>query len=149
MRTPDQVRWDFVQEWLRKAESDIEAARILVAEDLDDYEVAAFHAQQAVEKLIKAYLVRHQVEFSKTHEIEALRDLLASIDQTLAVKLADADELTPYAVDYRYPGDAGDVSQGDAEGAVRLAEAVRVHVRGALQDYLSTGRPPDPTESSS
>lgn len=65
MRTADQVRWDFVQEWLRKAESDIAAARILVAEKLDDYQVAAFHAQQAVEKLIKAYLVRHQVEFAK------------------------------------------------------------------------------------
>ena len=37
MRTADQVRWDFVQEWLRKAESDIAAVRILVAEDLDDY----------------------------------------------------------------------------------------------------------------
>jgi hypothetical protein len=40
MRTADQVRWDFVQEWLRKAESDTATLRILVGEDLEDYEVA-------------------------------------------------------------------------------------------------------------
>ena len=143
MRTADQVRWDFVQEWLRKAESDIAAVRILVAEDLDDYEVAAFHAQQAVEKFIKAYLVRHQVEFAKTHDIKALRSLVASVDQVLAAGLAEADDLTPYAVDYRYPGDADDVSQADAEKTLRLVEPARERILHALHDSLSAGRPPD------
>jgi HEPN domain-containing protein len=146
MRTADQVRWDFVQEWLRKAESDTAALRILMGEDLEDYEIAAFHAQQAVEKLIKAYLVRHQVEFAKTHEIKALRALVASVDQILAAELAGADDLTPYAVDYRYPGDAGDVSQEDAEKALRLVEAAREQVLRALHDYLSAGRPADSSE---
>jgi HEPN domain-containing protein len=149
MRTPDQVRWDFVQDWLRKANSDIQATRILAEEDLDDYEVATFHAQQAAEKFIKAYLVRHQVEFSKTHEIKSLRNLLASTDQSLADELAEADELTPYAVEYRYPGDAGDVSRDDATEALRVAERVRTRILATLEDYLQAGRPNDPTEGSS
>jgi HEPN domain-containing protein len=148
MRTPDQVRWDFVQDWLRKANSDIEAARILAEEDLDDYEVATFHAQQAAEKLIKAFLVRHQVEFAKTHEIKALRSLVAALDQTLASELSEADELTPYAVEYRYPGDAGGVSQDDAVEALRTTDRVKSRILAALKDYLSAGRPPDSTESS-
>ena len=143
MRTADQVRWDFVQEWLRKAENDTVALRILVGEDLEDYEVGAFHGQQAVEKLIKAYLVRHQVEFAKTHEIKALRALVAAVDPILAAELAEADDLTPYAVDYRYPGDAENVSQEDAEETLRLVESVRALILGALHDYLSGGRPPD------
>jgi HEPN domain-containing protein len=146
MRTPDQVRWDFLQDWLRKADGDIEAARILVREELDDYEVAAFHAQQAAEKLIKAYLVRHQIEFSKTHEIRALRKLVAAIDQGLADELTEADDLTPYAVEYRYPGDGGGVSQDDASTAAAVAELVRTRVLSALDEYLRTGRPADPTE---
>ena len=56
MRTADQVRWDFFQEWLRKAESDFVALRILVGEDLEDYEVAASHARQAVDKRIRWHL---------------------------------------------------------------------------------------------
>ena len=146
MRTPDQVRWDFLQDWLRKADGDIEAARILVREELDDYEVAAFHAQQAAEKLIKAYLVRHQIEFSKTHEIRALRKLVAAIDQGLADELTEADDLTPYAVEYRYPGDGGGVSQDDASAAAAVAELVRTRVLSALDEYLRTGRPADSTE---
>jgi HEPN domain-containing protein len=32
---------------------------------LEDYFTGGFHAQQAAEKYIKAFLVRHQVEFPK------------------------------------------------------------------------------------
>ena len=69
MRTHGQVLWDFVQEWLKKAEDDLRAADLLLDAQFDNYETAAFHAQQAAEKFIKAYLVRLQVEIPKTHEI--------------------------------------------------------------------------------
>lgn len=38
MRTPEQVAWDFVQQWLDKARKDLEAARALLEGDLEDYE---------------------------------------------------------------------------------------------------------------
>jgi HEPN domain-containing protein len=75
LRTSEQVRWDFVQSWLKKASQDLRAASILVEEEFDDYNTSAFHAQQASEKFLKAFLVRHQVEFPKTHDIKELRDL--------------------------------------------------------------------------
>jgi len=34
--------------------------------------VAAFHAQQAAEKSLKAFLYWHEVPFRKTHELEEL-----------------------------------------------------------------------------
>lgn len=68
---------------------------------------------------------------------------MASVDQGLAAGLAEADDLTPYAVDYRYPSDADDVPQEDAEGTLRVVEVVREQILGALQDYLSAGRPSD------
>jgi hypothetical protein len=38
MRTPEQVRWDFVQQWLDKAQKDLQAAAILFNHAVDDYD---------------------------------------------------------------------------------------------------------------
>ncbi len=68
-RTREQVIWDFVQNWLRKAETDLRAAEHLLTIDQEDYFPAAFHAQQAAEKFLKGFLSRHQIPFPKTHDI--------------------------------------------------------------------------------
>ena len=128
MRHPEQVIADFVQQWLKKADLDLQAARLLCAGELTDYFVSGFHAQQAVEKYIKAFLVRHQIEFPKTHNIGRLRQLVARRDATLAERLERADVLTPYGVDMRYPEEFEVVSQKRAEQAVTLAEWVRAEI---------------------
>ena len=72
MRQPEQVVADFVRQWLKKADLDLQAERLLGAGELDDYFVSGFHVQQAVEKYIKAFLVRYQIEFPKPHDIRRL-----------------------------------------------------------------------------
>lgn len=47
MRSPEQVKWDFVQQWLDKARKDLAAAEVLLKEEFGDYENVGFHAQQA------------------------------------------------------------------------------------------------------
>jgi HEPN domain-containing protein len=103
-RSQDQVVWDFVQSWLRKAEGDPRAAGHLLEFEQDDCFAAAFHAHQAAEKLIKAFLVRHQIYFPKTHDIQRLLDLAAQPDPALQAELASASMLTPFGVEFRYPG---------------------------------------------
>lgn len=88
MRTPEQVKWDFVQQWLGKAQQDLRAATVLLSGELEDFDPVGFHAQQAAEKFIKAVLVRHQIEFPKTHDLARLRKLLAQVDRPLADSLA-------------------------------------------------------------
>jgi HEPN domain-containing protein len=44
-RTREQVIWDFVQDWLRKAEGDLKAAEHLLTLEQEDYFTAAFHAR--------------------------------------------------------------------------------------------------------
>ena len=80
MRTPEQVKWDFVQQWLDKARKDLATAEILLREEFEDYENAGFHAQQGAEKFIKAFLVCHQIQFPKSHDITVLRQLVARVD---------------------------------------------------------------------
>jgi HEPN domain-containing protein len=141
MRTPEQVKWDFVQQWLDRARKDLLAGEVLLKGGFEDYENVGFHAQQAAEKFIKAFLVRHQIEFPKTHNIALLRQLVANVDPELAKSLAEADALTPYGIEFRYPGDLPSVSRDEGERAVRLAEETRDLILASLKSYLDAGRP--------
>jgi len=141
MRTREQVKWDFVQQWLDKARKDLATGEILLREDFEDYENAGFHAQQAAEKFIKAFLVRHQIQFPKSHDIALLRQLVDRVDSRLAEKLATADALTPYGVEFRYPGDLPSVARDEGEKALRLAEHTRALIMESLRSYLDAGRP--------
>jgi HEPN domain-containing protein len=141
MRTPEQVKWDFVQQWLDRARKDLAAGAVLLKERFEDYEIVGFHAQQAAEKFIKAFLVSHQIEFPKTHDIALLRQLVARVNPELAEKLATADALTPYGVEFRYPGDLPSVSRDEGEKALCLAEQTRDLILGSIQSYINAGRP--------
>jgi HEPN domain-containing protein len=141
MRTPEQVQWDFVQQWLAKARQDLRVAEVLLQGDLEDFENVGFHAQQAVEKFIKALLVRYQIEFPKTHNIAHLRQLAETADRRLAGDLAPADILTPYGVEFRYPGELGPVSQAQGTDLLRVAKQARDQILAHLKTYLDAGRP--------
>jgi HEPN domain-containing protein len=63
--------------------------------------VVGFHAQQAIEKSLKAVLSAQSIEFRRTHDLVTLLDLLQ--DHGLVPPAADwLDELNPYAVEARY-----------------------------------------------
>jgi HEPN domain-containing protein len=141
MRSREQVIWDFVQSWLAKAEGDLHAAEILLAGLGEHGEVVGFHSQQAAEKFIKAYPVRHQIEFPKKHDLALLRKLISRSDEQLAEQLAFADWLTPFGVEVRYPGEIPEVGQKTAEQALADAKRTRHLILDALQEYLERGRP--------
>jgi HEPN domain-containing protein len=131
-KPPDQVREEFVRQWLLKAEEDLNVAKSLAAYKVSFPSPVCFHAQQAAEKYLKAFLTRHQVEFPKTHDIGELLDLVAPVDEKLAESLRDTIVLTNYGVDVRYPGDLPQVTQNDAQQAVELAEKVRGSILKSL-----------------
>ena len=58
MKPPEEVKLEFTREWIRKAENDYRTAKYLSEADEDYAYGVTFHAQQAAEKYIKAFLVR-------------------------------------------------------------------------------------------
>ena len=140
MRTREQVIWDFVQNWLRKASQDLESAEFLIKRDWEDYFNCTFHAQQAAEKFIKAYLVKHQIEFRKTHDLGELIDLVELEDKKVASQLRFSVWLTDFAVEFRYPG-ALPIEKESAEEAIANSQKVKEIILSSLKDYLSKGRP--------
>lgn len=138
MRPPDEVKRDLVRQWLAKAEEDYALADHLLTEGTPWWTATGFHCQQAAEKFIKALLVVHQVEFPKTHDIEELLDLAATIDAALAAALREASALTQHAVATRYPQTPVFTAE-DAKNALALAGKVRDAILLALRDYLAQG----------
>ncbi len=80
-------RQDWVKLWIIKAENDIKAAEILIEQENAPTDVVCFHAQQAVEKLLKGYLTHRNVKFPKTHDILVLLNLCSEVDKDFATNL--------------------------------------------------------------
>ena len=142
-RTREQIIWDFVQGWLRKAEGDLRASEHLLTMEQEDYFASAFHAHQAAEKFLKAFLVRHQIPFRKTHDIQQLLQLASRANPSIKKELASAATLTPFGVEFRYPGEEiADIET--AKQALQQAKIVQSSILNRLQGYLAQGRPPSP-----
>ena len=85
-----------------KADKDEQVLRILLASPEAPYEAIGFHAQQAVEKLIKAVLAARSVRYRRVHDILELIDLLNDNGIPFPETLEEVKRLNPFAVDYRY-----------------------------------------------
>lgn len=88
--------------FLAQAEQDALAYRKLAGDGEIQDGVLGFHAQQAVEKALKAVLARAGVVFRRTHDIAELLDLLTDASLPAPPHADRLDELNPYAVEMRY-----------------------------------------------
>ena len=109
------------QAWLEKAAEDLAAAALDLGANPPLCGDAAFHAQQAVEKVLKAFLTWHGREFRKTHNLIELGQYGAEVDRNLEPLLRKAAPLTEYAWRFRYPGDPERPTQQEAEEALGIA----------------------------
>ena len=124
---------ELVLGWLRKAQSDEVAVDVtLRAHALD---VACFHAQQAAEKYLKAFLTHHEAPFPYTHNLSKLVELCAQIDPDFRSLLPQVAPLTPYAVRPRYDASFWP-TQEEAEQARSVAHAVFEFVLRRLPDDI-------------
>jgi len=84
------------------AEKDFRALMNMTDESLFDIEIFGFHAQQTVEKLLKAWLSTVGIKYEKTHDLQVLVSLLKDNKYKLPSELEDLENLTDFAVSYRY-----------------------------------------------
>ena len=118
-------------EWIDKAEGDLTTTlRELRARKSPNYDAACFHAQQCVEKYLKARLQAAGIVFSKTHNLTVLLDLLLLIEPNFDPFRPKLLALTAFAVAYRYPGASAD--KDTAREALKFCKEVREAVRLSL-----------------
>jgi len=95
---------DYLKNWLFRANEDIAVIDSLFESGPEFYaSTICFHAQQAVEKFLKAFLVFHNLDFPKTHDLDYLLLECKKIDSVnFDIELGS---LTDFGVSIRYPDD--------------------------------------------
>jgi len=123
-----------VRQWVAYAEEDLRLARhALNLTTGCPYRLVAYHAQQCVEKYLKAYLVHRECDFPYTHNISLLLELCSELADW-SKNLEDAERLTQYAITTRYPGEEHEVTADETRQAIEIAASVKQAVTAALQN---------------
>lgn len=119
---------DHARGWFLKADSDLSAAKQILS-GTGPYDTACFHAQQAIERLLKGMLAFHEQAIPRTHDLEELARLCEALEPSLRPILSSLDlaGLSDYAVILRYDSDFWP-ERDTAEDASAVASTVRAAV---------------------
>lgn len=125
--------------WVSKADSDLlnitnnlTAARV-------PWDTVCFHAQQAAEKMLKAFLVWKGHDLPRTHDLVALLTQCVAIDPSLADLENDCRKLTYYAIGSRYPDTLYEPDEDDGRQMVTAMHRIRTAVVSRLPPEESSG----------
>ena len=124
-----------VARWLEFAEIDLKAARTLLKEGSLS-SVVGFHAQQSVEKCLKAVIESGGLNPPKSHD---LIRLYGQVDDMIKLEEDALAKLNQIYIDARYPASLGSLPEGppdaeDAKGFYEFAREVLAQVKAVLRD---------------
>jgi HEPN domain-containing protein len=118
-------------EWIEKAEEDWRVAqREFRVRKEPSLNAICFHAQQCVEKYLKACLHKSGRYFDKTHNLVKLLDQVVALVPEWAKFREELQELTAHAVEVRYPGMSADRDMAKASLTTcrMVRKAARLHL---------------------
>jgi len=121
---------DLARGWFSKGDSDLFNIRLVVS-STGPYDTGCFHAQQAIEKYLKALLAFHGQPIPHTHDLEEIERLCNLIEPLPELTAYDLAALTDYAVQLRYDFMVWP-TLAETEDALRKAEGVRTIILAHL-----------------
>jgi HEPN domain-containing protein len=121
--SPQREPSDLAALYSRKAKNDATAAREFAGNPEISDEIIGFHAQQAVEKWLKAVMAKLGLPQQRTHDIDQLGRLLEEQGVELPVPRSRLAELTDFAVPLRYE-DLLDAEPLDRQATMELVGEV-------------------------
>lgn len=118
------------------AEKDIRALKAMTDVDTFEDEIFGFHAQQAVEKSLKAWISIVGGTYGKIHDLKRIFLILKdmSCDTT---PFDDLAQLTPFAVELRYEAVGADEPRLDRCEIISRVQALYDHVQQVI-DLMKT-----------
>jgi len=124
---------------LRKAAQDEFVVEKLLSDPGSPDEMIGFHAQQAIEKTLKAVLASRSIPYRRTHDLVELIDLLRERGVPFPDELTDVRRLGPFAIVLRYDelptGPKEPFDRAWAGGCVRR---VKVWAAGVMEGDQAT-----------
>ena len=113
------------EKWFRKAEIDLLVIKNNLISTEIPIDACCFHAQQAAEKYIKAYVVSRLINFPKTHDLQSLLNFCISVNQSFNNVFEPCIRLSDFAIAPRYPDAFDDLTIEDAINAQKDALEIK------------------------
>ena len=129
----DEVTAEIVRQWLRKAGHDLQNIHNNLTADNVPTDTVCFHAQQAIEKLLKGLLVANGRNISKTHDLVKLLNDLSDIAPELLPYEDLLEDISEYGVGVRYPDDFYEPTMEEARQAFDLALEIETLIVNKIQ----------------
>lgn len=119
--------------WFAKARADLGSAAILLRES-GATDTICFLCQQAVEKYLKGFLILKKKKFGKIHDLAALLALCGKIDKEFLEWYEQAERLTGYYIETRYPSDISvSYSRQEAQEALKKAKKIIKFIKKKIE----------------
>lgn len=126
---------EYIRNWIFRAREDLSVIESLEKSGLEFYtSTICFHSQQAVEKYLKSFLILHDIDFPKTHDVDYLLSECKKIDEENFD--LDLKSLTEFGVSVRYPDDFYIPGVKETNEYIEIAEEVKYTVESLLKSVL-------------
>ena len=122
------------EKWFQKAENDLLTIKNNLAAEITPVDTCCFHAQQAAEKYLKAFLVSRNVGFPKTHDLEVLLNLLIEKNKIFSELFSNINPLQDYSIASLYPDEIDELTIDDAKTAYQNALTIKEFI---LKNFLA------------
>ena len=120
------------REWIDKAEDDFVVAEREYSNEKPIYDAVCFHAQQCVEKYMKAILQENNIEFYKVHDLTFLLSKCKKFLPLLEVFKEELTKLSSFAVEIRYPGIRA--TKEEAENCISVMRKIRKIIKTHFEE---------------
>lgn len=117
----------YVHDWFARGDDDIYAAEILLKEQVTPNTIC-FHLQQATEKYLKGFIAHHEKHVRKIHDLNVLLTICIDINRHFESLKKDAQFLSQFYTESRYPDDYVEFKRKDAEDALESAKKIKEFV---------------------
>lgn len=126
------AQWGEARRWMTKANQDRRSAILLLADDPPLLDPAAYHCQQAAEKLLKALLAASGLTIPKTHDLQRLAAIIAPYFPDIIEEIDSVSDLTPWGTATRYPDLEADIGvlPEDIRQALKSLEGLHAAIVG-------------------
>ena len=129
----DDATSGIVRQWLHKAEHDLLNIRNNLAAENVPTDTVCFHAQQAIEKLLKGLLIANGRHITKSHDLVKLMMDVGDLAPELFLFEDQLEEVSEYGVAVRYPDDFSEPTREEAEQAYRIALELQTIIKNKIQ----------------
>ena len=123
----------------RIARREAKALGAMSDSEVFEVELFGFEARQAVEKALKAWLALIGVEYPFIHDLETLFALLEQQGQIIADRFRNLEDLTVFAIQFRYAAFPDTAEQPDRDKLIRQVSSLLAHVEQLVREAEATG----------